>query len=518
MTGLWRRSVVAVIAVAVGAVMAATQNAAAQPTSTQGCPVLLVIGVQPIEQASADTAADTDSGMLGQLFRPLLTKAGGGSVQRLYVRVGSPARAANPSAAGDVPYDQIISAGVSELSQTAREFLSRCPRGQLAVAGDGQGAQVAAQFAQQVGAGSSTVPADRVAGIAVFGDPSRSASATLFPGRPGKTVPDAAPGTPGERVGRIQAMSQKPLTGRGIGSQRGAAVDFGALAGRVASFCIAGDLACDAPERAPILQVVANISSAADQSGGDPLRALASVTQALAFTAIKTATNVVNHDIKGNSLASLSLSSRTSLSGRVAEASDPNTPLDIDAVLKAVLKVGTIALNSVVTVAKSVITPANIAEIAAAGLANPAAGMAVLGQKLLGAIPELIPPTTASRLVNQAFEALVSNVADNAGLVETAAGVKYSDVITRRGAYTTNPVGADGATPVQFTADWFTAIVHDLAAAHPEAVSNASGSSSAPSTTASNSRPSAIVAPTTSRTRSEGESFGSSPTRSPTPQ
>ncbi|MBF6302458.1 cutinase family protein [Nocardia amamiensis] len=504
----------AAVGVASTAVVAGVPVAAAQPATGQDCAALLVLGVQGAGQAAADAAPDTDSGVLGQVFRPMLADAPQGSVQRLYVPLALDPAAAGGAGAGGTAYSRGIEDAVAALSQTASDFVARCPEGQVAVAGAGQGAQVASQFAQLVARGAGGVPADQVAGVALFGDPSRNPAAALFPGRPGKTVPDAAPGTSGGAVARMQALAQQPLTGGGIGPQRGAPTDFGALAGRVASFCIAGDLACDTPEQAPILRVVSNIVAAADQSGGDPLRALASVTQALAFTAIKTVTNVVNNDIHGNSLASLSLSTRTSLSARMAEASDPRTPLQINDVLKAVLKVGTIALNSVITVAKAVITPTNIAEIAAAGLANPAAGLAVLGQKLLGALPQLVPPTTVSRLVNQAFEAVVSNVAENTGLVDTTTGVKYSDAITSRGAYTAHPVAADGATPVQFTADWFSALAHDLTATKP---APSTPRSSTP-TPAAGTSTTATPTPARSQTPNGGGLFETWPPRpQPTP-
>ncbi|MEU6191689.1 cutinase family protein [Nocardia sp. NPDC047038] len=499
------------------AVAAAAPGTWAQPATGRNCPALLVIGIQGEGQAAADAAPDTDSGVLGQVFRPMLSAAAPGSVQRVYVPWHDPTAPAAAGTTGGGGFAASVDAGVAAVSQAASEFASRCPSGQVAVAGAAQGAQVASQFAQSVARGAGAVAAERVAGVALFGDPSRNPSAALFPGQPGKTVPDPAPGTSGGAVARLQALPQQPLTGGGIGPQRGAVADFGPLAGRVASFCVAGDLACDTPAQAPILRVVSNIVAAADQSGGDPLRALASVTQALAFTAIKTVTSVVNNDVQGTSLASLSLSSRTSLSARMAEASDPRTPLEINDVFKALLKVGTIALNSVITVAKAVITPGNIAEIAAAGLANPVAGLAVLGQKLLGALPQLVPPTTVSRLVNQAFEAVVANVTDNTGLVDTTTGVKYSDAISSRGAYTAHPVAADGAAPVQFTADWFGALARDLTA-RPTPTTMPSTTTAPPSSGWSIGGAPSTTAPTTSSRPGGGGLFDSWPSSTrPTP-
>ena len=70
------------------------------------------------------------------------------------------------------------------------------------------------------------------------------------------------------------------------------------------------------------------------------------------MTTIKTAVPVINEDVHGTTLANLSLSPQKSLSQRLAEASDPRTPLPsaTDAVA-ALFKLGTIGLNAAITVA-----------------------------------------------------------------------------------------------------------------------------------------------------------------------
>jgi hypothetical protein len=428
----------------------------------QDCPQLMAIGIQGPGQAADDTGPRTDSGLLGEIFRPLVTTEDG-AFERVYVRFHAELNAVTAEG-GPTPYEQSVDRAVAAVRQTASDFLARCPQSRIAVAGSAHAAQVASLFAQQVGRGGSGIAPDRIAAVAMFGDPTRSAKTPTLPGATGQTRPDVVPGTAGQAVTGLAALSQQPAAGGGISPTRTSSTGFGSLTRRVASFCVSGDLACDAPENAPILKIVSNIVGAAGDAGGDPLRALASVTQALAFTAIKTVTNVVNNDLQGNSLASLSLAPNTSLSQRVAEASDPRTPLDITNVLKAVLKVGTIAINAVVTVAKAVVTPANIAEIAAAGLSNPGAGLAVLGQKLLGALPQLIPPSTGTRLVGQAFQAVVSNVTDNAALIDTTNWVKFSDTIDRQGAYLNTPITETGQAPAKYTTDWFSAIITDLSA------------------------------------------------------
>ncbi|SUE27711.1 Uncharacterised protein [Nocardia farcinica] len=278
----------------------------------------------------------------------------------------------------------------------------------------------------------------------------------------------------------------------------------------MASFCIAGDLVCDTTPRAPVATVVANVTQSVSEAGGDPLRALAAVTQALAFTTIKTAVSVVNEDVGGQSLSSLQLSPQVSLAQRVAEASDPRTPLDLHAALQAVVKVGTIALNSVATVAKTVLTPANLAEIAAAGLANPAAGLAALGAKLAAALPQLIPPAAATRLVGQAFDSLATTVTDNAALIDTTTWVRYSDALARAGAYTTVPVSSDGRSPVAVTVAWLTALLDELA--HPATPTHVGPSTPGPTRTAPSTEPPSA---TIRATPTDSSTVPSSPPRPP---
>ncbi|NEW42998.1 cutinase family protein [Nocardia cyriacigeorgica] len=420
------------------------------------------MGIQGTGQSSPDAAPTTDTGMLSTVFMPMMAKApDDGLVDRAYVPYESGFGGA--TGGGVAPYSESVTGGLSRLRTMAKSVAQRCPDTRFGIVGYSQGAHVASMFAQEVGQGSGVLPAERVAAVALFADPTRNPGAPLFPGAPGKATPDAAPGTEGSELAEIVALPQVPASGGGIGPERDKAENFGALTGRVASFCAAGDLACDAPEGAPILKAVANIAGQAKLSGGDPIASLVSIAQALAYTSIKTASKVVNEDIQGNSLANLSISPKKSISQRLADAADPRAPLDIPAALRALLKVGMIGLNAVVTVVRSVLNPAAIADLATAGLSNPPAALLMLGTKLIGAIPQLIPPTTGVRLVNQAFDAVVQNITDNKELLNTTTWVRYWDTVQRHGAYGTATVSANGDSPTKFVADWFAAVARDLA-------------------------------------------------------
>ncbi|MEU2122210.1 cutinase family protein [Nocardia niwae] len=426
------------------------------------CPALYALGIQGTGESSPDAAPTTDTGMLSTVFRPMMAKAPDtGLVDRAYVPYESGFGGA--TAGGAAPYSESVAGGLARLRGMAETVADACPGSRFAVVGYSQGAHVASMFAQEVGQGRGVLPAEKVAAVALFADPTRNPGAPLFPGAPGKATPDPAPGTTGDRLASIAALPQAPATGGGIGPERDKAANFGALTGRVASFCAAGDLACDAPDGAPILKAVANVAGQSKLSGGDPIASLVSIAQALAFTSIKTATQVVNADIAGNSLATLSISPGKSISQRLADASDPRTPLNLPGALQALLKVGMIGLNSVIAVVRTVINPANISELATAGLANPPAALLSLGARLLGAVPQLIPPTTGVRLITQAFDAVVQNITDNSELLNTTTWVRYWDTVQRHTGYNSAVVAANGEAPTQFVAGWFAAIARDIA-------------------------------------------------------
>lgn len=454
----------AVTAATAGAAVAAPSNPAGPSTdiALSACPALYALGIQGTGESSPDAAPSTDTGMLSTVFRPMLAKATGpGLVDRAYVPYESGFGGA--TAGGAAPYSESVTGGLARLRTMAKAVADRCADTRFAVVGYSQGAHVASMFAQEVGQGQGVLPADKVAAVALFADPTRNPGAPLFPGSPGKESPDPAPGTAGDRLAAITALPQVPADGGGIGPDRDRAANFGALTGRVASFCAAGDLACDAPSGAPILKAVTSVVGQSKLSGGDPIASLVSIAQALAYTSIKTATKVANEDIQGNSLATLAISPKKSISQRLADAADPRTPLDLPAALQALLKVGMIGLNAVVTVVKAVLNPSTIAELATAGLSNPPAALLSLGTKLVGAVAQLVPPTTGVRLVNQAFDAVVQNITDNSQLLNTATWVRYWDTVQRHGAYNTATVAANGDTPTAFVADWFAAIARDIA-------------------------------------------------------
>ncbi|MGV9836438.1 cutinase family protein [Nocardia niigatensis] len=460
----FRSSVLLTAAVCVVATAAVGLARGGPPDTTvpiDKCPALFALGVQGTGESSPDAAVTTDTGMLSEVFRPMMAAASdAGLVDRAYV----PYEASFGGAVSisTTTYAQSVSGGLDRLRSMAKQVTDRCPNTKLAIAGYSQGAHVASQFAQEVGAGKGTVPAERIAAVALFGDPNRNANAPLFPGKPDQKLPTAAPGTDGKSVAALgDPPATKTASGAGIAPDSATLENFGSLVGRVAEFCTEGDLACDTPVGAPLVRTVANIAGQTEISAGDPIGSLKSIAEALAFTSIKTATTVVNNDVSGNSLTDLSYQPQKSISQRIADASNPSTQVDIPGAFQALLKVGTIAINSIVAVAKNILTAANITEIATAGLANPLAGLAVFGAKLVGAVTTLVPPTTISRLTTQAFTAVTQNVTDNKDLLDITTWVRYWDTAQKHD-YTHAQGAGFGESPTDWVGQWFAAVAHDM--------------------------------------------------------
>ncbi|MGI5219474.1 cutinase family protein [Nocardia sp. CA-290969] len=458
---LWMLLRTVLVVVAAVTVTAATVSAAPTDTNAVGarCPNLYVLGMQGDEESSPDAPTDSDSGALGRMFGPLLADSGD-TVQRAYIPYGY------DSHGTALPYEQATAAATENLLTRASEVLDRCPDTKIAAAGYAQGAVAVSEFAHRIGRGDTTVPADRVAGIALLAHPGRAPGTPILPGRPGDTRPAAAPGTTGQAVAQI-SLHNPTLTGGGIGA-RGPAGDYGALTGRVADLCVPGDATCDTPVGGTLATTITNIAARSDLR--DPVAAISTIAQALSATVFTTAVDVVNEDLTGTTLDALSYSPQKTVGQRLAEASAPGAQLPgPHEALAALLKLGGIGLNAVITVARTVFTPATIAELATVGMANPWAAAAVLGTKLAGAVVQLIPPQTASRWANEAFDAITTNITDQSELYQVASTAGYSDTVGRHGSYQTTTASAaiGGVSPLTAVANWFTALATDLAAATP---------------------------------------------------
>lgn len=157
-------------------------------------------------------------------------------------------------------YAKSVTVGIDNGKKLIAETVERCPETKIFVAGYSQGAQVASAIARDIGAGNGPVGPDQFAGAALMSDPTRAMGAPVFQGGASRSTPGAVPGTEGTSVAAVGVAAGAPVPeGRGI-SPNTAAAEFGAVADRVASFCVPGDLACDTPTDSDLFQVVANIA------------------------------------------------------------------------------------------------------------------------------------------------------------------------------------------------------------------------------------------------------------------
>jgi len=466
-------------AVSVGAQTTSSSRSSSTPTSSvalpkgQECPLVQLVAVNGTTESSKNSETDADTGWMARVVRPVVRAAnadGQDRIARTYVPYPA-------SFGGFVPsedqssYAKSVTVGIDNGKKLLAETVERCPETKIFVAGYSQGAQVASAIARDIGAGNGPVEPDQFAGAALMSDPTRAMGAPVFQGGASRSTPGAVPGTEGTSVAAVGVAAGAPVAeGRGI-SPNTAAADFGAVADRVASFCVPGDLACDTPTDSDLFQVVANIAGQSE-TGGDPVQALLNVAtvtgQSVLFTAAETISEDISYsDATGFTIAQASRGNTTL--ARMARYSDPTkaqNPADQTAMLiEAGTKLAGMALGASITVAKKTLTLENIAQIALAGAANPAAGAAVLvGQLAVNATDVVTPATVDSGLRRVAGE-IEHTVTDTAGLVDMATKTQTWNTIDSHGAYDRIPFSASGQSPAALTQQWVLAAANDLAVA-----------------------------------------------------
>lgn len=432
------------------------------PAAAADCPALTVYGIQGTGQSSRSASPDLDSGWLSKVLGPLAD--GKSSIERKYVPYDAGFGGAVPG--GSKPYDESVSGAVTTTKDWVNKKAAQCPKTRFAFVGYSQGAHAVRLVVNDIIAGKGvSIGPDDIAVVGTFGDPSRPAGSSLFPGAPGQTSPSPVPGTTGNAVSRVVAGSIPVAEGGGIGPDRDANADLSAIAGRYASFCTPGDLACDAPADAPIVKFVTNVAGQSQLNPDDPVSSLATIGEALALTTVKTAVPLINEDVQApeSNLASLSYQPKQSLSSRLAAASDPRSPLpSIDDGIAALWKVGTIAFNAAKTVVRHVANPQTIGQIVVAGATNPAAILGVLAPKLTAAAVELVPPATTNRWVNESFTSFQREFDDNKELFSVTSALKLFSTASKHGSYGTVPATPTGAPPTQFVTEWLKAAAADI--------------------------------------------------------
>ncbi|WP_159841197.1 cutinase family protein [Nocardia sp. CY41] len=154
-------------------------------------------------------------------------------------------------------YEDAVDAGVANTERVMREIAQACPDTKFSIVGYSEGADVVRRVAMKIGHqepgqdGSYEVvdPAD-VVGVVILADSGRSAGDGPFPG---SKDPFGNP----DGFDQQYQNGTNPVPGRG--AVQGTSGDFGALNGKIASFCSDGDLTCSAPQNISLLQLVVNV-------------------------------------------------------------------------------------------------------------------------------------------------------------------------------------------------------------------------------------------------------------------
>ncbi|WP_336086356.1 cutinase family protein [Nocardia sp. SSK8] len=150
-------------------------------------------------------------------------------------------------------YEDAVNTGVANTQQVMREISAACPDTKFSIVGYSEGADVVRRVAEGIGNddpadGYSVVDPDDVLGVVMFADAGRAAGDGPFIGA---EDPFANP----DGFDQKYQNGVDPISGKGVTTGG----DFGALNGKIASFCSEGDLTCAAPENISLLQLAANV-------------------------------------------------------------------------------------------------------------------------------------------------------------------------------------------------------------------------------------------------------------------
>ena len=471
-------SVVAALCAA-PAIAQETTSSAAQTSSVQlpedhACALVQVIAVNGTTEATKNSDPDADTGWLSRIVRPVVRTAnadGEDRIARAYVPYPASFGGLVPSE-DQSSYANSVRAGIENGKALIAETVERCPDTMLFLAGYSQGAQVASALARDIGAGNGPVPPEKFAGAALMSDPTRGMGAPVFQAGTSQSTPGSVPGTDGQSVSSVNVAATAPIAeGRGI-SPNTAAADFGAVADRVASFCVTGDLACDTPPDSDLFQVVANVAGQAE-SAGDPVGALLDVAQIAGQSVLFTAAETVTEDVQYNEGSGFTIApasrGNTTLS-RMARYTDPTRAQDPDQQTKMLIEAGNklagMALGASITVAKEILTPESLGQIALAGAVSPAAGASVLAGQLAVHATDVVTPVTISSGMRRVVSELEHTVTDTAGLVDMATTTGAWKAIDAHGGYDKVPFSTSGQSPAALTQQWILAAANDVAVAN----------------------------------------------------
>ncbi|WP_181896997.1 cutinase family protein [Corynebacterium senegalense] len=354
-------------------------------------------------------------------------------------------------------YEGSITTAVERTEAVLAQIDSTCPNTKVILMGAGQGAQAASIVSKKIGAGE-VFPSEKVLGVTLFADPTRAENQPVVAS--GAESPAGAK----EQWGSTSAEGAgvATVTGNTAGAPE---TGYGAVADRTVSWCAQGDTTCALPEGAPLRTLVAN--TAEGTQGKAPEQALRHVTDVLApavvLGSVETLAEDVNFGSDGFTFNRAS-SPQETLVGRIATESDREVPQSEmqQRLLASGMKIGGMALAAGVTVAKEVMQPQNLAQIAAASAVSPAAGVGAALLISSGAALDLVSTRTMTTgAVRLADEAQALGIEDD-GLAQAAVDAAIGQEVSKSaGTYRTAGATSSGASSADATTQWLLAIVGD---------------------------------------------------------
>ena len=280
-----RRATVFAVALALAGPMLSATPASADDAPGKNCPDIHVLAVEGTDQPTVNAPTVNDTGELAGVIVPVVNAANknGYKVERTYITY--PADGGTGLTAA---YKTSVLDGYQRLAEVAARVVYQCPATKLVVLGYSQGGEAVSMWAQQVAAGKTEqITPDQVALVTTFGDPTRAVDAPLFAARPGQVGPGPWPGLDQKKNPSAAKFADMytPPKGEGIGPERDIAADFGALDGRVAQWCLGGDLSCSAPKSISLARAALGIAAQSSLDfTRDPFGVAATLASATANT------------------------------------------------------------------------------------------------------------------------------------------------------------------------------------------------------------------------------------------
>ncbi|MBL1073362.1 cutinase family protein [Nocardia sp. 2] len=139
---------------------------------------------------------------------------------------------------GQASYNVSRTEGTGRATARMAEVYAHCPLTTHVLVGFSQGAVIAGDIAESIGAGKGPVPANKVLGVMLIADGRRDV------GQPNQAIEiGQSPGGVGAEVA-LKGFNMLGIT------MTGPRAGFGELVGRTYTICAPGDLICDAPKNA----------------------------------------------------------------------------------------------------------------------------------------------------------------------------------------------------------------------------------------------------------------------------